>query len=90
MVRPSASRKPLLGHHALMENAHDVYAVALLPVEDQMAALGLLPVAGEHVVAGAAQLRSLGEPVKGLVEGKHVLIALLAPPVTFRVLGDGA
>ena len=73
-----------------MQNTHDVHGATFRLVENQMAALGLQPVAGAHVLARPAEFRSLGEPVKGLVEGKHILITLLAPPATFRVACDGA
>jgi len=67
-----------------MQNAHDVHGAVFRQIENQMAALGLLPVAGAHVLAGPPQLRLLGEPVKSPVEGEYIVIALLAPPATFR------
>ena len=76
------------GKHSLVQDSADEYSAAGRSVEDDVLLMLDTAISWLNLIAGAADLRRLGEPVEKAFQAVEIALSLLFTPGIHGVIGD--
>jgi len=78
----------IAGKHSLVQDSADEDAVVVGPVKDDVLLVLDTAVSRPDSIAGSADSRRFGEPIKAGFQAVEIPLGLLRPPSVHRVIGD--